>query len=1278
MNTQNTEGEIQHDTINYSITQNTVTFKAIYWSEEEDETLIIHVRGNTIDHKSVYVKIINFKPYIYIAIPPRINNMAKCKAFVYSKIFNHFEPQSFQPIQKDNLYGKVSTNLLCITFKTNKTCKAFANKCRKGGFSIDGLGYFKFGELSVHEDNVDPIIKFTSQHELNMAGWLTVNECIIKSDMGLSQDERKFSECDIDMYCHHELIHNASTNTYPNSKSCPIKYISFDLETYSQNHNSKNPDPEELYNRVFQIGFVVGYIGDKNYDRHLLTLFHARNIKDTHVYSYESERDMLLAFRDMIMLEKPDIFIGYNIMKFDWNYLVVRSGIVGIINKFCKISYLSNNLALVKEKNWSSSAYGQQKFKYVDIKGMVHVDVLIEIERNYKLPSYKLEKVAEHFLGEHKDPVTHYEIFMVYKLNDEIYKKYTYLQEFSKNEIIDVHKMCKNILQLRKTHNNLRILRKKFLNLQTSKGLWKCLDRMVEIIGKYCVQDCILPIRLVEKLQLMVSMASTSNIMCVPMSYLHTRGQQIKVLAQLYRKVLEHQLFIPFIPKNKEYDHYEGATVIDAIPGNYDYVASHDFESLYPSIIITYNICYTTFKDENDPIPDNECNILTWESHIKCQHDPQKRKCKKDKSDIVCGTFRYRFLKVKVNSDGTRENEGIFPLILRNLLAERKAVKATKAKLEAELIQHLGKASEKDIASYKKKGYSIIEKGSLSKEREDELNVLVSVYDADQSAIKVSANSMYGCYGAKSGFIPFIEGAASVTAMGRKSILSTIQYIIKTYNNSKLVYGDTDSCMICFDTQNAKDTFELSRNACKKSTHFLRSELLGVSENYMVMCGDKQKTLNDINSDDIKYLSDSDKILKLTYDGYALNLAVDNIYSRFVLLSKKRYCAYSVNEDDKILKTIKKGVVLARRDNCQYLRTTYQQIIQAILNKESEECVMNILYDRVNMLFTRQIDDLDFIIYTGVKDLLSYAQKNKQDQYTDINGEVISNVVGPLDPRLVYLNRPQILLCKKMTKRGDEIPPNTRLEYIYLCMDNWEHQGDKAEDYTYYTENKIQQNLHIDYLHYIEKQLCKPISELLKVIYQHEQVLYEKPEDEFVSLLNRLRDNEKYGIKMAGIKYTSNNITENQLHKLVNYIIKNYKDDTNTNHNIDIQELNIENDKDEIQDLTEHLTSLTSLTHLSPNTNNDNKFKISLKYHKRLVYLSKLLHSKYIMNKLYKQFGLNKRKAYIKPFNRKCNYYYRDSHIMDDVLMYRTYYNEVIKELPIVYNQVVEKLKTPD
>ncbi|KAF9625208.1 hypothetical protein IFM89_020658 [Coptis chinensis] len=80
----------------------------------------------------------------------------------------------------------------------------------------------------------------------------------------------------------------------------------------------------------------------------------------------------------------------------------------------------------------------------------------------------------------------------------------------------------------------------------------------------------------------------------VPISFLLSRGQSIKVLSQLLRKAKQKNLVIPSVKKQGSGDNtFEGATVLEAKTGFYEKpIATLDFTSLYPSIMMAYNLCY--------------------------------------------------------------------------------------------------------------------------------------------------------------------------------------------------------------------------------------------------------------------------------------------------------------------------------------------------------------------------------------------------------------------------------------------------------------------------------------------------------------------------------------------------------------------------------------------------------------------------------------------------------------------------------------------------------------
>ena len=56
-------------------------------------------------------------------------------------------------------------------------------------------------------------------------------------------------------------------------------------------------------------------------------------------------------------------------------------------------------------------------------------------------------------------------------------------------------------------------------------------------LAVYCLKDAILPLRLLEKLMCVINYMEMARVTGVPLSCLLSRGQQIKVMSQLLRKV---------------------------------------------------------------------------------------------------------------------------------------------------------------------------------------------------------------------------------------------------------------------------------------------------------------------------------------------------------------------------------------------------------------------------------------------------------------------------------------------------------------------------------------------------------------------------------------------------------------------------------------------------------------------------------------------------------------------------------------------------------------------
>jgi len=188
-----------------------------------------------------------------------------------------------------------------------------------------------------------------------------------------------------------------------------------------------------------------------------------------------------------------------------------------------------------KEKTivWSSSAYKNQEFSFLDAEGRLFVDLLPLIRRDFKFDNYKLSTVSDIFIGDNKKDLPPKGIFKCYRQGTVREPDGTFGEK-------------------------------------AIKAMSKC--------GAYCVQDSVLVIKLMDKLQTWVGLTEMACTFNTQIFTLYTQGQQIKVYSQVYKYCTFHNIVVEkdgYITKDS--DRYVGAHVFPPVPGVYDRVVPFDF-----------------------------------------------------------------------------------------------------------------------------------------------------------------------------------------------------------------------------------------------------------------------------------------------------------------------------------------------------------------------------------------------------------------------------------------------------------------------------------------------------------------------------------------------------------------------------------------------------------------------------------------------------------------------------------------------------------------------------
>lgn len=471
----------------------------------------------------------------------------------------------------------------------------------------------------------------------------------------------------------------------------PLRTLSFDIEC----SNRKGIFPEPEHDSVIQIANVVVKQGVKEpFIRCIFTLRSCAPIAGATVRSFESETDMLLAWSKFVVEIDPDIITGYNIQNFDLGYLLNRAKTLEC-KAFPYLGRIPNVQTQARKVVLQSQQLGKRENLDINIEGRVQFDLILVLRRDYKLRSYKLNAVSYHFLQEQKEDVHHSIITDLFNGNEQTRRR----------------------------------------------------------LAVYCLKDAVLPLKLLDKLMCVINYMEMARVTGVPLGYLLTRGQQIKVVSQILREVKQHNYVLPTIPIVQG-DDFEGATVLDPMTGYYSTpIATLDFASLYPSIIIAHNLCYTT--------------LLTEATVSKYNLKPD---------DYIRTPAGFLFKKPAEN------HQTVVPQILNNLLAARKRAKDD-LKRETDPFKKMildGRQLALKISANSVYGFTGAQVGKLPC-----LEISRSVTGFGREMIETTRKCV----------------------MEKFTIANGYQF------DAVVIYGDTDSVMVKFGVPTVEEAMELGREA---------------------------------------------------------------------------------------------------------------------------------------------------------------------------------------------------------------------------------------------------------------------------------------------------------------------------------------------------------------------------------------------------------------------------------------------------------------------------------
>ncbi|KAL3277041.1 hypothetical protein HHI36_012402 [Cryptolaemus montrouzieri] len=414
----------------------------------------------------------------------------------------------------------------------------------------------------------------------------------------------------------------------------------------------------------------------------------------------KNELELFKEFTNFLVERDPDILIGYEIQMLSWGYLIERCFHLGI--------NLIPELSRVKDKNLK---FNEKETGDLRVTGRVVLDFWRLLRHEIALQSYTLQST-------------------VYEILQQRIPKYSF--------------------------KDLTTWWNHYTNLYRHRTINYYLN---------CVRYIL---KLVDQLDLVGRTSELARLFGIQFYEVLSRGSQFRVESMMLRlaKPLNYVAVSPSVQQRanmKAPEHI--ALVLEPESKLYtDPVIVLDFQSLYPSIIIAYNYCFSTcigkveLLGKSGPFEFAATNLKISKERIKFL-------LKKNQLNFSpCGVG---FVKKSVR-------DGIMPRMLREILDTRLMVKK-----------------------------------SMKENKDDAL--LQKVLHNRQLGLKLIANVTYGYTAANfSGRMPAVELGDSIVSKARETLQRTIALVDSNKKwGVRVVYGDTDSLFVHCPGKSKEEAFAI-------------------------------------------------------------------------------------------------------------------------------------------------------------------------------------------------------------------------------------------------------------------------------------------------------------------------------------------------------------------------------------------------------------------------------------------------------------------------------------
>ncbi|KAM6180626.1 DNA polymerase zeta catalytic subunit [Erethizon dorsatum] len=428
------------------------------------------------------------------------------------------------------------------------------------------------------------------------------------------------------------------------------------------------------------------------------------------------EKALFQEITNIIKRYDPDILLGYEIQMHSWGYLLQRAAALSV--DLCRMISRVPDDKIENRFSAERDDYGSDTMSEINIVGRITLNLWRIMRNEVALTNYTFENVSFHILHQR------FPLFTFRVLSD-------------------------------------------WFDNKTDLYRWKMVDHYVSRVRGN--------LQMLEQLDLIGKTSEMARLFGIQFLHVLTRGSQYRVESMMLR-IAKPMNYIPVTPSIQQRSQMRAPQCVPLImePESRFYsnsVLVLDFQSLYPSIVIAYNYCFSTCLGHVENLGKYEefkfgCTSLRVPPDLLYQI----------RHDITVSPNGVAFVKPSIR-------KGVLPRMLEEILKTRLMVKQSM------------KAYKQDKA-------------------------LSQMLNARQLGLKLIANVTFGYTAANfSGRMPCIEVGDSIVHKARETLERAIKLVNDTKKwGARVVYADTDSMFVLLKGATKEQSFKIGQEIAEAVT----------------------------------------------------------------------------------------------------------------------------------------------------------------------------------------------------------------------------------------------------------------------------------------------------------------------------------------------------------------------------------------------------------------------------------------------------------------------------